>query len=270
MTFRLAPAVTLVAAISYWIATAIHHEARLPPITRPTAVTISEPLQVLLYAGDRFLAANVESVRAAASATEPGAETFRLRTHVAASRLNPCHGDNYWIGNASLSWGGAVEQGFELLRNASQCRFWDEWPPFFYGFNQSFFLDNVKEAQRALAIAAQRSPANAAAFTTFSTMLSVGKISNTKMAVNMLQEERDKAKDPKLRKMLDMRLVRLEGLLTLRNAQVSYEERYGKRLEEPQQLIESGILKQFPEDPLKIGYEFHDHGFHLKQMQVNQ
>lgn len=270
MEYRLAPTITLVAAISYWITTAIHYAAPIQQAERPTAVIISEPLQVLLYAGDRFLAANIEAVRAAASVTETDALGFRQRAHVAASRLNPCHADNYWIGNASLSWGGSITQGFELLRNATQCRYWDEWPPFFYGFNQNFFLDNVHEAQRALKIAATRSPANAPTFNTFSTMLAVGKINDTRMAVRMLQQERDNAKDKKLRSMLDMRIIRLEGLLTLRNAQVTYEKRYGKQLKNPEELLENNILNKFPDDPLKIGYEFHSRGFHLKQMEIGQ
>lgn len=270
MALRLAPAFTMAAAFSYWIVTAIHNSAPLPPIVHPPAVTISEPLQVLLYGGDRFLASDIETIRATAAATAPGAKDFRLRSHVAASRLNPCHGDNYWVGNSALSWGGSVKQGFELLRNASHCRYWDEWPPFFYAFNQSFFRDNVKEAQRALEIAAQRSSDNAAAFRTFSTMLGVGKIQNTRMAIQMLQEERDKAKDKKLYHMLDMRVVRLQGLLTLRKAQISYEKRFGKRLKQPHELISSGILDNFPQDPLDIGYEFHDHGFHLKEAKINQ
>jgi hypothetical protein len=270
MEYRLAPIITLLAAISFWTATATHHGDPVQHAERATAVVIPEPLQVLLYGGDRFLAANIETVRATAAATETEAQGFRLLAHTAASRLNPCHADNYWIGNASLSWGGSINQGFELLRNATQCRYWDEWPPFFYGFNQNFFLDNMQEAQHALKIAAQRSPANAPTFNTFSAMLAVGKINDTSMAIKMIKEERDSAKDAKLRNMLDMRKIRLEGLLTLRNAQTTYEKRYGKPLENPQELRITGILHDVPEDPLNIGYEFHSNGFHLKQMKIEQ
>lgn len=236
----------------------------------PAAIVISEPIQVLLLAGDRFLAANISTIRAAASATEPHALAFRQRAHVAAAQLNPCQEDNYWIGNASLSWGGSVSQGFKLLRNATQCRFWDEWPPFFYGFNQNFFYDNTKEAQKALDIAAERSPSNAPAFKTFAAMLGVGKINNTRLAIKMLEEERDKAHDKKLREMLNTRVLRMKGLLTLRTAQKNYENKFHKKLKSPQDLIQSGILNDFPQDPLKIGYEFHDNGFHLKQMKIGQ
>jgi hypothetical protein len=270
MEFRLAPAATLIAAICYWIGTAIHHETPTQQTEQPPAVVISEPVQVLLFAGDRFLAADIEAIRAVASSTDPHTHDFTLRAHLAASRLNPCHEDNYWVGNASLSWGGSLSEGFELLRNATQCRFWDEWPPFFYGFNQNFFYDNVKEAQHALKIAAQRSPENAPFITTFSTMLAVGKIADTRMAIKMLEAERDKAKRKQLRDMLNMRVVRLKGLLTLRIAQDTYRKRFHKQLQNPQDLLTTGILDKFPEDPVKVGYEFKNHAFHLKQAQIGQ
>ncbi len=270
MKLRCSPLLTIVAAISYWIITAIHSAAPVQHAATSASIVISEPIQVLLFGGDRFLAANISAIRAAASATLPDTLNFRQRTHVATAQLNPCHEDNYWIGNASLSWGGSLTQGFQLLRNATQCRFWDEWPPFFYGFNQNFFYDNVKEAQRALKIAAERSPANAPAFKTFSAMLGAGKINDTNMAIRMLEEERDKAKDKKLRDMLNTRVIRMKGLLILRTAQTQYEEKFHKKLNSPQELILSGIIKAFPIDPLKIGYEFHNHSFHLKQMKVGQ
>jgi hypothetical protein len=36
-------------------------------------------------------------------------------------QLNPCHEDNYYQGNALLTWGGAVAEGNELLKRATDC-----------------------------------------------------------------------------------------------------------------------------------------------------
>lgn len=263
----LTPTITLTAILLYWLSiAALQHAPAVQRHEPPAAIVLTEPLQVLLYAGDRFLAADIEAIRATTSSTDANARDFRLRAHLAASRLNPCHEDNYWVGNASLSWGGSQEQGFELLRNAMHCRVWDEWPAFFYGFNEHFFRDNLKEAQRGLEIAAKRSHANAAAFRTFSIMLAAGKINDIHIAMKMLQDERDKAKDPKLKEMLAKRVVRLQGLQTLRNAQATYEKRYSKPLTNPQDLLNTGILKNYPDDPLKIGYQFQGNAFHLRQL----
>ncbi len=262
------PFLTLVALSAFWTTVALDGSSSMPTDLSPPQVVITAPVQLLLYGGDRFLAANIESIRATASATTMGAEDFRLRAHQSASRLNPCHEDNYWVGNASLSWGGAEEYGFDLLYNAMYCRYWDEWPAFFYAFNQYFFRQNIAEAQRLLEIAAQRTMTNVAAFRTFSTMLEIGKLDNVRMAMKMLKQEHDDSKDPKFREMIDKRIVRLNGLLTLRDAQTIYEERLGKPLTQPQELVDTGILKSFPVDPLGIGYEFRDHIFHLRQMNI--
>lgn len=262
------PAFTLSATLLFWITVAMQTPDKMVQRERPAEVVVAGPTQILLYAGDRFLAANIEAIRATASATANDAQSFRLRAHLAVSRLNPCHEDNYWIGNAALSWGGAENQGFELLQNAMHCRYWDEWPAFFYGFNQYFFRHNLPESHQALELAAQRSQDNAAAFHTFSLMLAAGEIDDTRAAIEMLQRERDKAKDPKLREMLDKRVERLNGLLALRNAQAAFEKRYKRPLAEANELLDSGLLEGFPADPLKLGYEFRDHTFHLHQLKV--
>ena len=88
------------------------------------------------------------------------------------------------------------------------------------------------------------------------------------MAINLIKRERDEAKDPALRKMLDKRVARLNGLQVLRDAQVAFEKRFNRPLAQPQELLDSGFLDDFPADPLKLGYEFHEHTFHLKQMQI--
>ncbi len=265
-----APAITFSMTALFWVFVALQDTDELQQHEAPEEVVVAEPVQVLLYAGDRFLAANIEAIRAQAAATAADAHTFRLRAHAAASRLNPCHEDNYWIGNASLSWGGANDQGFELLRNASHCRYWDEWPVFFYGFNQHFFLHNTPEARRAMEIAAQRSSDNAAMFRNFSIMLAAGEIDDTHLALELLENERDQAKDPKLREMLNKRVIRLQGLITLRKAQIAFEKRFKRPLKQPSELLESGLLEGFPADPLRIGYEFRDQTFHLRQMKIRQ
>lgn len=265
---KLAPALTAATIALYWGTVTIIEKTPAPNINLPPSVVLAAPLQVLLTAGDRFLAADISAIRAAASATTVEAEIFRLRSHEAASQLNPCHEDNYWIGNASLSWGGAETQGMELLKNATRCRYWDEWPPFFYGFNNYSFHNNIPEAQRGLKLAAERSAANAAVFKTFSIMLTAGEIKDTEVALEMLKNQRDQATDEKLRDSLDKRVSRLNGLVTLRRAQKQYEERFGVPLADPNELIKNGILESFPIDPLQIGYDFQDNEFHLLERKI--
>lgn len=244
-----------------------------PPAEVFDRVVLSAPVQVLLSGGDRFLAANFESIRAVATASDApeAAEanaSFAIRARRVVAQLNPCHEDNYYQGNALLTWGGAVAEGNDLLRRATDCRFWDEVPPFFYGFNQYFFLHDVDGARTALETAAERATDNAAAFRKFAIMLAAGELKDDNAALEFLQHERAQTNDPKLQGMLDKRIARLQGLMALRAAQKRYEARFGWALADPQALIDSGELAAFPDDPLRIGYEFAEGRFRLKELRI--
>lgn len=237
-------------------------------------VVIAAPIQVLMFGGDRFLAANLETIRISATAVDIPPESvnhagsYLVRAHSTVAQLNPCHEDNYYLGNALLSWAGAAEEGQDILHRAMECRTWDEFPAFFYGFNQYFFFHNLQKAQQALKTAASRSTANRSALEKLAIMLAVGEIKDDRMALGYLKNQRDQTTDPKLRHMLDRRVTRLEGLITLRNAQQLYEEQFGRPLKAPGELLAHGILGQYPDDPLGLGYEFRDGIFHLRRLKI--
>lgn len=233
-------------------------------------VVIAAPVLLVLFGGDRFLAANLETVRLAATGVDSGqADTgYLIRAQQVVAELNPCHEDNYYLANGLLTWGGADREGGEILRRASDCRFWDELPPFFYGFNKFFFERDVDAASSYLEAAALRATNNAAGFRKFAIMLKTEQINDERLALEFLQGERDKASDPKLKAMLTKRVERLQGLAVLRETQRLFEVRFGKPLASADQLLESEFLKDFPEDPLKLGYEFVDGRFVLKKLKV--
>lgn len=233
-------------------------------------VVIAAPVLLVLFGGDRFLAANLETMRLASTGFDSGQgdTEYLIRAHNEVVRLNACHEDNYYLANALLTWGGAVEEGEVVLRAAMNCRFWDEWPAFFFGFNRFFFQRDISGAIPALEEAANRATDNASGFRKLAVMIQVERIADEQLALAFLNRERDQAHDPKLKDMLAKRAVRLSGLVQLREAQKVYETRSGAPLREPQQLIDSGILQAFPEDPLRLGYEFIDGRFMLRKLKV--
>lgn len=237
-------------------------------------VVITAPVQVLMMAGDRNLAANLETIRLAATGMDVNPQTgqadgrYLLRAHRVISELNPCHEDNYYLGNALLAWGGAEGEANEVLQRATACRSWDFLPPFLYGFNQYFFARNIPEAQQAFETAAGRSEENAVTLRRLAIMIAVEEMDDEAMALNYLRQQRDDAKDENLRDMLDKRVTRLEGLIALRRAQAEYETRFSRPLSDPQDLLSSGIMDSFPQDPLRLGYEFHDGVFRMRQVKI--
>ncbi len=256
----------LFATIAAW-------RAQLPVVLTPQffadRVVIPAPLLVALHGGDRFLAADLETMRLSATGMDDrGVDTgYLVRAQREVARLNACHEDNYYLANGLLTWGGAVERGNEVLRAAVECRFWDEFPPFFYGINLSFFQRNNEEAARMLEIGARRSTDNAAAMQKLAVMLRAEQFADERLALNYLIQQRDSSVDPKLKDMLDKRVIRLQGLIQLREAQRQYESEHGP-LRDLQQLVDRSLLDELPTDPLRLGYELRDGSIELKKLKI--
>lgn len=259
-------AFALFVAIAAWRA---QQPVLLTPQLFADRVVIPAPLLIVLHGGDRFLAADLETMRLSATGmNDRGVDTgYLVRAQREVARLNPCHEDNYYLANGLLTWGGAVEQGNEVLRAAVQCRFWDEFPPFFYGINLSFFQRDNEEAARVLEIGAQRSTHNAAAMQKLAVMLRAEQFADERLALNYLTQQRDSASDPKLQDMLDKRVIRLQGLIELREAQRTYEAKH-EPLQDLQQLLDRAIVAELPTDPLGLGYELRNGRIDLKKLKI--
>lgn len=257
---------TVFAGIAAWRA---QQPVSLKADVRMGRVVISAPILLALYGGDRFLAANLEAMRLAATSTENGMTDahYLTRAQLVVTELNPCHEDNYYLANALLTWGGAVDEGNEILQRAMDCRFWDGLPAFFYGVNRSFFDRDIDEAVRALELSAERWPENASSLRRMAIMLRVESYSDVHLALSYLQQQRDSTRDPRLRGLLELRVVRLQGLITLRTAQQRYEQIHGP-LASLQQLLTSGELAALPEDPLQLGYELREGQIILKKLEI--
>lgn len=256
----------LFAGIAAWRA---QQPEALTPQFFSDRVVIPAPLLVALHGGDRFLAADLETMRLAATGLDDrGIDTgYLVRAQREVARLNPCHEDNYYLANGLLTWGGAVEEGNNVLRAAVECRFWDEIPPFFYGINLAFFQRNNEEAARVLEIGAQRSPQNAAAMRKLAVMLRAEQFADERLALNYLIQQRDSATDPKLQDMLDKRVIRLQGLIALREAQRRYEQEHGP-LATLDQLVAQHLIESLPTDPLRLGYELRDGRIELNKIKI--
>lgn len=233
-------------------------------------VVISAPILLALYGGDRFLAADLEAIRLAATGMQDGKSDtdYLIRAQQVVAQLNACHEDNYYLANGLLTWGGAVSEGNQVLRAAVHCRSWDFIPAFFYGINLAFFQRDSVEAQRVLEQGAQRSLENAVGLRKLAVMLRTETFADEKLALDYLIQQRDSASDSKLREMLDKRVVRLQGLVVLRDAKRRFEAA-GSVLLAVEQLVDFGFLSALPEDPLGLGYELLEGQIILKRVKIS-
>jgi len=254
------------AGIAFW-------RAQQPvPLEQPQVqdrVVIAAPILLALYGGDRFLAADLETMRLAATGMDDGQSDthYLIRAQQVVAQLNACHEDNYYLANGLLTWGGAVSEGNQVLRAAVQCRTWDFIPAFFYGVNLAFFQRDAAEAQRVLELGAQRSPENAASLRRLAILLQAESFADEKLALDYLTQQRDAASDSRLRDMLDKRVIRLQGLVALRQAQRQFEASNGA-LASLEQLVEFGLLPALPEDPVGLGYELREGQIILKKIKI--
>lgn len=254
------------ACVAFW-------RAQQPlPLERPqvqSRVVIAAPILLALYGGDRFLAADLEVMRLAATGMDSGQSDidYLIRAQQVVAQMNGCHEDNYYLANGLLTWGGAVSEGNQVLRAAVQCRTWDYIPAFLYGVNLAFFQRNRGEAQRILELGAQRSSENAAGLRKLAVMLQAESFADEKLALDYLVQQRDSTSDPKLREMLDKRVIRLQGLVVLRDAKRRFEAAKGV-LTSLDQLVEYDFLPALPDDPLRLGYELREGQVMLKKMGI--
>ena len=144
----------------------------------------------------------------------------------------------------------------------------DELPPFLLGYNRYYFERDVTGARRALYDAAWRNDENRAALEKFAVMIRAEAIPDPKAARDYLQRQHDASRVARLRQMLARRIVRMDGLIALQEAQTRYEKRFGRLLDDPADLLRAGVMRDFPVDPLGIGYVFADGGFRLKEVTV--
>jgi hypothetical protein len=244
--------------------------------TRPTpemhyGFTLPAEIQVLLFAGDRYLASNIEFINTAAG--NIGGNSSDVAYSASAlklvAELNPCYEDNLYFSNAFLSWGGMPEAGNQILEQSTSCRTWDDVPPFFLGFNRFFFFRDLKGAQKSLQLAIDRSDNNTVALQRLYISIESEKFDDRELALAYLEHERDQASDTELKTALHKRIGRLKGLIFLENAQAEFERKFNRPLSNPQELIEQGIITSYPTDPLGIGYEFRDNAFHFRQLRIN-
>lgn len=215
-------------------------------------------VQVLMAAGDRYLAANLAGFRTLVVSTETmQADNYRILGIVQsdAAWLNPAHEDNYYLAAAILPWAGEVAATQYILRQASAARPFDNGPPFFYGFNELHFLKNPAEGAQWLLVAASHSRDEMEQIQLQQmAALWVSKGEDREFSIRlhrtMARETRHKA----FARFLEKRATRLENLWLLDRAVARYTELTGKPPGSLQQLVERSILPAIPKDPFATSY----------------
>ena len=166
----------------------------------------------------------------------------------AVTYLDPYNIDAYYFAQGVLSWNSSmIEPLNTLLRRGMSHRTWDWYLPFFYGFNQFYFLNKPKEAAIYLKKAYELNPENTFLLTLVARLYY--QADATEVAIEFLEEMIRNTTNENLRKWMTLRLKAFRVVSFLEEAIEQYQERYSGQPPSLEALVEGGILQGIPPDP---------------------
>lgn len=209
--------------------------------------------QVLLVGGDRYFAANINTIRALVASTEGlTSDQFAIQARVQkdASWLNPAQQDNYYLAAGILSWNGQLEAAQLILSRAHDSRPFDIWPAFYFAFHEWHYNKKPLEGVRWLRLAADRAPGYLERVSLLDMAARwAGTTDDIGEAIRVVQTMAAGTRDQVFRKYLFKRVGRLEALLELRTATQNFYDNFGRRPQHINDLLDSGLLAKLPLDP---------------------
>ena len=164
------------------------------------------------------------------------------------THLDPYNMDGYYFAQGVMSWNRSlIEPLNALLRKGMAHRSWDWYLPFFYGFNQFYFLKRPEEAATYLEKAYQLNPENEFLPTLIARLYY--QADATEVAIGFLEEMIRTSKSEKLRNWMSVRLQAFRIVSSLEDAIDRYQQRFNRRPPSLEALVENGMLQAIPADP---------------------
>jgi hypothetical protein len=186
----------------------------------------------------------------------PEISTYRKLHHAldTITYLDPYNMDGYYFAQGMLGWNPSLMEPLNnLLRRGMTYRPWDWQLPFFYGFNQFYFMKRPQEGAAYLEKAYQLNPGNTFLPTLIARLHY--EANETGVAIDYLEEMIRNTTSEKLRRWMLVRLHALRSVALLEDAIVRYLDRYKSEPKTLNMLVEGGLIKAIPSDP--YGGEFY-------------
>ncbi|MBS0511504.1 MAG: hypothetical protein JSR42_10050 [Proteobacteria bacterium] len=216
-------------------------------------------VQVLMTGGDRFLAADVNVIRALISSTDK-LDAARLRVLGKVQRdaafLNPAHEDNYYLAAAILPWSGELGAAQDVLARAISARPFDPMPAFYYGFNLYYFEKMPTAGAEWMLEAARREPdvQNQYALQNMAARW-FEKGNEPAVAIGIVEAMARNSRDPAFGRYLLQRAARLRALDQLVQAAARFRHEQRRPLTSLSELVSAGYVGALPTDPFGFGFD---------------
>jgi hypothetical protein len=207
-------------------------------------------VNILLFAGDRFLASNMLVIRSTVSVGKDLSHyNDQSELQVQAAIVNPNSEDNYYQAAAILPWHGFVEPAQTVLSAARKARHRDPWPAFYEGFNEFYFNKNNIRASEMSIIAADRSTGgNKSLFIDLASKWATGS-ANYKLALAVTTELEKGTLSAITKGRLKRRIERLNNLISLESNVNLFKIKHGFLPQDLDELVVSALLSEIPVDP---------------------
>lgn len=237
---------------------------RQPRQQLDTELMVSLPplVQVVMAAGDRYLAANLATWRVLVATTgklDASKAAVQGILQRDAAWMNPAHEDNYYVAAAILPWNGRVADAQYVLRRAMQARARDMWPGFYYAFNVYFFDKDAQRAAQILMDEAVKADTERNKLTMQVIAARwVQKGSSPDDTARFLRTLAEQSNHAGFRHYLVQSAERVEHVAALQVAVERYRERANALPADVRALVDAGAIANIPVDPLGGRYEIKD------------
>lgn len=221
-------------------------------------VVLPRFVQVVLAAGDRFLAGNIGSFRSLVASTERmDAQDYRVLATLQqdVSWLHPAHEDNYYVAAAILPWNGQLEAAKYILARASDARPFDWQPPFYYGFNAWYFGKDPVAGAEWLVRASNHSQDEIVRIHLQQLAARwVAQGGDRSLAMRFHREMARNTRHKAFASFLEKRALRLEAILMLETAVESFRKATGGSPRTLSEIVDAGYLNAIPVDPFGMKF----------------
>lgn len=170
-----------------------------------------------------------------------------FKTMETVVKLDPYNMDAYYFMQAAFTWElGRAQDVNRVLAYGMKYRTWDYQLPFYAGFNAAYFLKDYKTAaayfQRAAELSGQQ------LFTTLSARYFY-EAGETGLGIAFLDTMTKGAKDPKVRRVYELRRAALQAVQELEEGVALYRQTRGMLPSALYDLVAAGFIARVPVDP---------------------
>jgi tetratricopeptide (TPR) repeat protein len=251
----------LLAAYGFSISRMAELRAALPPETRRAQALAVDPTLLKVASGPfRGLMADYLVLKASVfmggawEVTEEDWEAVYMLLKQSL-HLDPLFFQTGYYIQGLLSWReGMHQKAVDLLLYHAEHRCWDWEPMFYVGFNYFFYLKDNARAAQYMRQSAER-PGAAMIAATLAARLSQ-RTGETLTAIALLKTMYEQAEEGWRKEQYAKRLEAHLAVHQIEEAVSAFQNDFGRRPDSLDELIEAGILSEFPQNPFNLPFDY--------------